>query len=165
MKKALLYIPIFFLIIYVGFFAYIKISFARPGEIAPDFEAKLIDGTHFKLSHLRGKYVLLDFWGSWCQPCRADNPSLVRLYSRHSDKLYIVTFALEKNEPAGVIVAKKDGFTWKHQIVEQSNLVLLSETARKYGVTSIPTKHLISPEGKMLGQMSFEQIDSLMLSL
>lgn len=165
MKKALLYIPIILIVLYGIFFAYVKFSGANSGELAPDFEAELVDGSQFKLSSLRGKHVLLDFWGSWCQPCRIANPELVELHNRHSDKLYIVTVALEKDANAGIVVAKKDGFTWKHQIVEQSNLVLLSETARTYGVTSIPTKFVISPDGKMLGEMTFEQIDSLLLSL
>ena len=166
MKRVLLYyIPIVLVALYGLLFFYIKSSTIKQGEIAPDFEAKLIDGTHFKLSCLRGKYVLLDFWGSWCQPCRAANPNLITLHRQHSNKLDIVTIALEKEVSAGIAAASKDGFRWKNQIVEQSNLVLLSETARKYGITSIPSKFLISPEGKMLGNMSFEQIDSLMLSL
>jgi thiol-disulfide isomerase/thioredoxin len=165
MRKALLYIPLILIFLYGAFFTYVKFSATSSGDLAPDFEATLIDGTQFKLSSLRGKYVLLDFWGSWCPPCRAANPNLVDLHERYSNELYIVTVALEKDANAGIVVAKKDGFEWKHQIVEQSNLVLLSETARKYGVTSIPSKFLISPDGKMLGEMSFEQIDSLMLSL
>ena len=164
-KKYIVYVPLLALLIYGSFFAFVKLSATDKGDLAPDFEAELIDGTNFKLSSLRGKYVLLDFWGSWCQPCRSANPSLVQLHQKHSNKLHIVTVALEKEKKAGIVVAEKDGFQWKHQIVEQSNLVLLSETARKYGVTSIPSKFLISPDGKMLGEMSFNQIDSLMLTL
>lgn len=164
-KKYIVYIPLLALLIYGSFFAFVKLSATSEGELAPDFEAELIDGTAFKLSSLRGKYVLLDFWGSWCAPCRSANPSLVELHHKYSDQLHIVTVALEKEKKSGIVVAEKDGFDWKHQIVEQSNLVLLSETARKYGVTAIPSKFLIAPDGKMLGDLSFAQIDSLMLTL
>ncbi len=165
MKKYLVYIPLIALLIYMSFFVFIKLSATSKGELAPDFEAELIDGSSFKLSSLRGKYVLLDFWGSWCQPCRSANPHLVQLHEKYSSELCIVTIALEKEKNTGIVVAQKDGFKWKHQIVEQSNLVLLSEIGRKYGVVSIPTKFLIDPDGNMLGEMSFNQIDSLMMAL
>lgn len=142
-------------------FIYLKWSAADEGDEAPEIQAELIDGSNFKLSELRGNYVLLNFWGSWCGPCRVENPALVELHKRMGDKLKIVTIALEKDASAGVAVSKLDGFAWKHQIVEESSFVMLSSIAQKYGVSEIPTTFLISPEGILLGKKSFEEIEKI----
>ncbi len=154
----------FMILIIIGvsaFYLFTKYAGVDEGEQAPDFEATLVDGTPFKLSNLQGKYVLLDFWGSWCPPCRRENPKLVQLHQKYSDRLTIVTIALEKDSLSWKKASKKDGFLWKNQIVNQNKYVLLSSIARKYGVSEIPAKFLISPEGKLLGKLSFEEIDNL----
>lgn len=162
MKKIVQYI-IFGILALLGiFYLYTKLSAADEGEIAPDFEASLIDGTPFKLSELQGSYVLLDFWGSWCPPCLKESPELVALHKKHSEKLTIVSIALEKNQNTWKKAANKYGYTWKNQIVHQNRFVMLSDIARKYGVTEIPAKFLISPEGKLIGAYSFHQIDELL---
>jgi len=162
MKRIFYYLLVAFGLVYFGTYIYTQLNAAEQGEMAPDFEARLIDGSDFKLSDLRGNYVLLDFWGSWCGPCRHANPKLVELYNKHSDKLLVVTVALEKLEGAGEAAALKDGFTWKHQIVGQHSLVMLSSIARKYGVSDIPSKFLIAPDGTLLPKMSFGEIDLLL---
>ena len=130
----------------------------KKGDIAPDFKTSLIDGSSFELSDLRGNYVLLDFWGSWCPPCRRDNPNLVELHNQFGDKsfqdadnFHIVTIALEKNDRAWKKASEKDGFTWKHQIVQESKLVLSAPLAIKYNVKDVPSKFLINPDGEVLG--------------
>ncbi|WP_025743280.1 TlpA family protein disulfide reductase [Aquimarina pacifica] len=143
------------------YFMYIRYFSISDGERAPDFDTALIDGAAFKLSDLQGKYVLLDFWGSWCGPCLKEIPELVELHQKHPDKLIIVTIALEKDSFSWKKVASKYGFTWKNQIVDQNKFVMMSSIARKYGVTEIPAKFLISPEGKLIGRRSFKQIYSL----
>jgi len=135
---------------------------AENGEMAPNIEAKLIDGTPFKLSDLRGSFVVLDFWGSWCGPCRAANPKLVSLYTKHKNNLEVVTVALEKNDRRWKAAAEKDGFVWKYQIVEISSIVLASEMARSYGVKEIPAKFLIKPDGTLLSGLDFNQMDALL---
>ncbi len=161
MKKMFQYLVIGLIALLVLVYTGVKYSNIVVGEKAPDFETTLIDGTRFRLSNLEGKYVLLDFWGSWCPPCRIENPQLVRLHSKYSDKLIIVTVALEKDNVSWKKVVEKDGFTWKNQIVNQNRYVILSPVARKYGVTSIPAKFLISPNGKLLGSPSFDEIDQM----
>ncbi len=141
-------------------YLYTKFTAAAEGETAPDFEATLIDGTSFRISELKGKHVLLDFWGSWCAPCIKESPKLVDIHKKYSDQVTIVTVALEKNDKTWKKAADKLGYIWKHQIVDQNRFVLMSSIARKYGVTEIPAKFLISPEGKLLGKVSFEQIDT-----
>ncbi|GAA4271415.1 TlpA disulfide reductase family protein [Aquimarina gracilis] len=165
MIKKLAQYFIFSVIIASGlFYLYVKNSGANSGEIAPDFETTLVDGTPFKLSDLRGKYVLLDFWGSWCAPCIKESPKLVSIHEKYQDQVIIVTIALEKNDKTWEKATDKLGYIWKHQIVDQNKFVLMSSIARKYGVTEIPAKFLITPEGKLLGKYSFEKIDTVLSS-
>jgi thiol-disulfide isomerase/thioredoxin len=125
------------------------------GEMAKDFSATMVDGTTFKLSDLKGKYVLLDFWGSWCGPCRQENPSLVALYNETRNKSYknagsfeIVSVAIETKEANWRKAIQSDGLTWKYQIGEMNRFS--SPIATLYGVREIPTKYFISPEGRIL---------------
>ncbi|MBQ4803114.1 TlpA family protein disulfide reductase [Aquimarina sp. MMG015] len=162
MKKISQYIILGIIVLFGVFYLYTKFSAAEKGDLAPDFETTLIDGTPFKLSNLQGKYVLLDFWGSWCGPCLKESPELVAIYKKHDNQLTIVTVALEKNLKSWKKVADKFGYTWKNQIVNQNRFVLLSDIARKYGVSEIPAKFLISPKGELMGTYTFEQIDYLL---
>ena len=151
------------LILYYGMNFIIGGTGANRGEQAPDFETELIDGSSFKLSDLRGKYVLLDFWGSWCAPCRASNPNLVKLHNKYgNNKLTVVTVALEKSMAKANVGAEQDGFTWKHQIVEKHKLIMFSKIARLYGVSEIPAVFLIDPSGQLLEEMSFDDMDRLL---
>lgn len=146
-------------------FIYIKSKAADEGDPAPEIQAELIDGTTFKLSDLKGDYVLLSFWGSWCGPCRVKSPVLIDFHQKHKDHVKVVSVALEKEYEAGITAAKKDGFTWEHQIVEESQFVMMSGTAQDYGVTEIPTMFLISPEGVLLGKKSLEEVEQLLATL
>lgn len=127
------------------------------GTPAPDFETQLVDGQSFKISDLKGSYVLLDFWGSWCPPCRRDNPNLVAIYDRYNgqsfkgaDGFEVVTIALEKDGKRWEAAAKKDGFKWPYQIVQESRFVLTAPLAKKYGVSDVPAKFLIDPQGHII---------------
>ena len=143
-------------------FIYLKWTAADEGDPAPEIQAELVDGTDFKLSDLQGDYVLISFWGSWCGPCRVKTPSLIALHQKYKSKLKVVSIALEKDAAAGKIVGKKDGFTWKYQIVEESSFVMLSSTAQKYGVASIPTMFLVSPEGVLIGEKTLAEVEEIM---
>lgn len=162
MKKISKYIVLTLFLGCIGFFLYVKYSIAENGKLAPDFETELIDGTSFKLSNLKGKYVLLDFWGSWCAPCLKESPQLVELHHKYIKELIIVTIALEKDNIHWKKAANKFGFVWANQIVDENQFVLMSSIARKYGVTEIPAKFLISPEGKLLGRYSFDEIHKVL---
>ena len=159
----------FLLMLILSISVFSNCSAPTQGAMAPDFETKLIDGTDFKLSELKGNYVILDFWGSWCGPCRKESPKLVALYNKYKDKkftdadnLLIVSRALEKNDDNWKVVADKMGFDWKHQVVEQSKFVRFSKLAQKYNVTDIPSKFLISPNGVLLSQTTLEEMEALL---
>ena len=88
-------------IIFLIYFLFLRSPDQKEGRQAPDFSTELIDGSEFNLTDLRGNYVLLDFWGSWCAPCRRDNPNLVRIHNKYgnsnfkdADGFKVVTVAL-----------------------------------------------------------------------
>ena len=162
MRKRIIFISSIVLVSVIFFFTLNYGSLAKDGRKAPEIETSLIDGTSFRLSDLEGKYVLLDFWGSWCGPCLKEIPDLIELNNDYTDKLVIVSIGLEKNDKTWKKVVEKYNFPWKHQIIEVTPIVLASQTARKYGVTEIPVKFLIGPDGKLLGEYSVKNVDSLL---
>ncbi len=154
----------------MGYFLFLRSPHDKAGNIAPNFTAELINGEPFELDKLKGDYVLLDFWGSWCGPCRRDHPSLVKLFDEFSGKesakgesFHIVTVALEKNDRSWKKAADRGGFKWKYQIVQLSRAVLLSPVAQKYSVSNIPAKFLINPNGEIIGvNQSYDEIKSIL---
>ena len=127
----------------------------------------MIDGSDFQLSSLKGDYVLLDFWASWCGPCRKDAPKLVALNNKYSGasfkdagKFHTVSIALEKRGKAWKKFAEKGGFNWPKQIVEKHAVVMMSPIAQAYGVGEIPSKFLILPDGTIHPSMTFPEIDA-----
>lgn len=129
-------------------------------NLAPEIETTLIDGSPFRLSELKGNYVVLDFWGSWCGPCIADFPKLTALHSKYGHEVVFVTVAFEKNDERWRVVSQKAGFNWKYQIVEEAKVLLASSIARDYGVIDIPAKFIVTPEGKLIAGMDFDQMDA-----
>jgi len=120
-----------------------------PGKEAPDFEEALADGKTMKLSDLRGKVVLLDFWASWCGPCRRENPNVVRLYEQYKDKGFtVMSVSLDKDKQRWLDAIEKDNLSWPYHV---SDLKFWSSKAAKlYGVSGIPFTVLIDQEGKII---------------
>lgn len=118
-------------------------------------------GDTLRLSALRGKWVLLDFWASWCGPCRDQNPELVELYSKWKDKGFeIFAVSLDQTKEDWVAAIKKDSLTWLH--VSELN-EFENTAAYVYGVNAVPTNFLIDPKGKVVKKdLEPDEIDELL---
>lgn len=119
------------------------------GKTAPDFTLNNVDGKPVSLSDFKGKYVLVDFWASWCGPCRAENPNVVKAYNQYKDKNFtILGVSLDSKADNWKKAIKDDGLTWTHV----SDLKgWENAAAAKYGVRAIPANFLINPEGVIIG--------------
>ncbi|MFK7773667.1 MAG: TlpA family protein disulfide reductase [Saprospiraceae bacterium] len=120
------------------------------GGVAPDFEQNTLDGQPMKLSSLRGKVVLVDFWASWCGPCRRENPHVVKLYDKYKSKGFeVLGVSLDRTKEKWEKAITKDKLTWSHV----SDLKgWKNQVAKQYSVTSIPHTILLDKEGRILAR-------------
>ena len=120
------------------------------GTMAPDITMPDVNGTNFSLSSLKGKYVLVDFWASWCGPCRAENPNLVKEYNAFKSKNFtILSVSLDNTKDKWLEAIKKDGLTWTHV----SDLKYWqNEVAVQFGIQSIPASFILDPAGKIIAR-------------
>lgn len=117
---------------------------------APEIALNNPEGKEIRLSSLKGKYVLIDFWASWCMPCRGENPNVVRLYNKYKSKGFTVySVSLDDSKEAWKAAIEKDGLIWPNHV---SDLMKWnSPLPQLYGFTGIPHTVLVNPEGNIIG--------------
>lgn len=122
----------------------------NPGKISPDFEELGTDRkTSIKLSSLKGKVVLIDFWASWCGPCRKENPNVVRTYEKYkNDGFTIMSVSLDTDKDKWIAAINQDKLTWKNHVSDLGGWN--SKVGKIYGVNSVPFTVLIDQEGKII---------------
>ena len=127
-----------------------RIKGVMVGSAAPEISLSDTTGNAVALSSLRGKYVLVDFWASWCGPCRAENPNVVRMYNKYKDKGFtIYGVSLDRTKAEWQRAIRNDNLPWTHV----SDLKFWQSTAaQQYGVQAIPQTFLLDKEGKIIAK-------------
>lgn len=157
MKTIQRFLPLAFIVfIFCGAFCFrntAEVSHSPKG-LAPDIEMKSHKGKKISLSKLKGKLVLVDFWASWCGPCRKEMPNVVEAYHKYRKKKFIngkgftvFSVSLDRESSAWKDAIKSDGMVWKYHGLDEGNKI-----SNLYGVFSIPSAFLVDEKGEIIAK-------------
>ena len=170
-KSSVIYIVI--AIFALGIFAMAKFDKKqdiKQDQIAPEISLKSPQGITQNLSALRGNYVLVKFWASWCLPCRRENQKIVPVYRKLSEntyennaKLFLYGVSIDKDSVAWRKSITNDKLFWPHQVIDLNGWD--SKVTKQWGVTSIPANFLVNPKGMIIGKnVDILDVDSIIRS-
>lgn len=149
--KKLFFIALFSTFIGFSFAQQVPVSGPAIGDKAPDLVFQNPEGKTIKLSDLKGKVVLIDFWAAWCRPCRMENPNVVKAYNKyHSKGFEVFSVSLDSDKASWVNAIKQDGLIWPYHVSDL--MKWQSQAAAIYAVRSIPHTVLVGKDGRIIAK-------------